>query len=126
MNASQRLKHISAWLPNLKHKYMNTHKIALTILKTELVKPSYKQTETLECLSSLDVFTSSHNATYVFSQYPLQKSTITRARVGLKSCTFIFNSTSSNHCKDWQDVTFTPIDIFKTKLTFGVLLLCQL
>jgi hypothetical protein len=126
LNTSQKLKHISAWLPNIKHKYMNTHKSALTIPKTELEKQSFKQTKTIERLSSLDVFTSSHNATFVFSPYPLQKSTISRARVGLKSCTFTFNSTSSNHFIDWPVVTLTPIDIFETKLTFGVLLLCQL
>jgi len=105
---------------------MNTHTSALTILKTELPKPNFTKTETIERLSSLGVFTSSHNATLVFSKYPLQKSTIARAQAELKSCTFIFNSTSSNHCIDWQAVTKTPIDTFKTKLTFGVLLLCQL
>jgi hypothetical protein len=105
---------------------MNTQTIASTILKTELPKPTFTKTETIERLSSSDVFTSSHNASFVFSRYPLQKSTITRAQAGLKSCTFIFNSTSSDHCIDWPVVTLTPIDIFETKLTFGILLLCQL
>jgi len=100
-----------------KTQIMSTHKSAFTILKTELLKPKPKQSKTTEGLSSLDVFTSSHNVTFVFSPYPLQKSTIPRAQAELKSCIFTFNPTSSNHFYVWPVVTLTPIDNFN--LSFG-------
>ncbi len=105
---------------------MNTHKSAFTIFKTELFKPTtQRKTGTIERLSSLDVFTSSHNESFVFSPYPLQKSTISRAQAGLLTCTFTFNSTSSNHCFDWQVVTMTQIDNFYNELTLGSPSHCQ-
>lgn len=81
---------------------MNTHRRALAILKTELSEIKTQTHRTLGQAACLDVFTSSAELTIASSSYLLQKSTINRAQVGLISCNFNFNSTTSHQCTDWK------------------------
>jgi hypothetical protein len=104
---------------------MNTHRRTFVILKTELPETTQKQPETLERLSSLDVFTSSHNATFISSQYLLHKSTINRAQAGLNTCTFNFNSKTSKQCTNWTEVTMTQFAPFNLKTANASKLLFQ-